>query len=84
MKVAVITITFALVVTGKKFLVETEDSGHRNHGKVGKWGVHHEKGNELGQNISFTSFECFNESIYSSEHKHLAHILGLIDIQFFS
>ena len=61
MRVAVITLTLALVVTGKKYLVETKDSGHRHHGKVGKWGVHHEKGNELGQNISFTSFECFNE-----------------------
>ena len=52
MRVAVITLTFALVVTGKKFLVETEDSGHRNHGKD-----HHgnlEKGNELGHHISFT------------------------------
>ena len=81
MKVAVITLTFALVVTGEKFLVETEDSGHRNHGKD-----HHSnfgKGNEFGHNISLTSFECFNESIYSSEHKHLAHILGLIEIQFY-
>ena len=49
MKVAVITLTFALVVTGKFFLVETEDSGHRDHGKD-----HHGnlgKGNGLGHNI---------------------------------
>ena len=45
MKVAVITLTLALVVTGKMYLVETEDSGHQNHGKD-----HHGnlgKGNEL-------------------------------------
>ena len=53
MKVAVITLTLALVVTGKKFLVETEDSGHRNHGKAHPSNLG--KGNELGHTITFRS-----------------------------
>ena len=69
MKVAVIT----LVVNGKKFLVETEDSGHRNHGKDphGNLG----KGNELGQIISFISLECFKERftrLNTDKHRNIS------------